>query len=273
MRSKTLLEIILTGTFLIIPQNISNSAYNNNLYENHKTITKVSKLTEVGLEIYGENPQALGTDFFNFFRLVYSDKRDKSDPTSLFEIGLKTDKELLEGKILREKLEQKYDRLFRTANYDITNNSWGKIVNGDIEIINGTFVRWGHAALDIFTEEGNEVVAPFNGIVVASGDYWQGTFVKGEISRWNKKGLAPRMGNAVIIYNPAEKGYLSIAHLKEGIVVNVGDVVEKGQLIGIVGNSGSASIKGHGEHIHVAYKLKTEEGYLRGTDFTNKLLK
>jgi murein DD-endopeptidase MepM/ murein hydrolase activator NlpD len=273
MSGNTLIKIILTGTFLVIPQNISNSSNNVQRYENNSIVTEATALEKAGLEIYGENPQALGTDFFKFFRLVYSDKWDKSDPTSLFELGPKTEKELLEGKLLREELEQKYNKLFRTTNYDTLNNSWGKIINGWINIPKNTYIKWGHAALDIFTKEGNEVLTPFNGVVVASGDYWQGTFVKNEMSTWNQKGLTPRMGNAVIIYNPIDRGYLVIAHLKEGIKVKTGDVVERGQSIGCVGNSGSASIKGHGEHIHAVYKLRDLEGYLRGIDFSDRLSK
>lgn len=272
-KTKTLVELVLTGTFLIIPQKISNNLNVNNteLYFYNIVEHELSALEKVGLEVYGENPQALGADFFDFFRLVYSDKWDTSDPTSLFDIGIKTEEELKKGKILRDSLEQKYNILFREKNSDTIDNKWRKIINGNINISKGTYVRWGHAALDIFTEEGNEVLAPFNGVVVASGDYWQGTFTKKGMSVWNKKGLTPSMGNAVIIYNPKDRGYLAIAHLKEGILVKVGDVIPRGEILGYVGHSGSASIGDHGKHIHAAYKLKDKEGYLRGIDFSNLL--
>jgi|GEM_PF-4147607 murein DD-endopeptidase MepM/ murein hydrolase activator NlpD len=268
MKGKTLVKILLTSVILAMPQQISNKT---NINSTLKTQTIEQKISTS--EIYGENPKILGTDYFSFFRLVYLDKNETSDPTSLFELGPKTEEELLEGKILREKLEQKYDSIFREKKSDTISIKWGKIINGYANIPKETFVRWGHAALDIFTAEGNEVLAPFNGVVIASGDYWEGTFVKKEMATWNKKGLGSRMGNGVIIYNPPDKGYLSIAHLKEGILVNAGEIISKGQSIGYVGHSGSASISGHGDHIHVAYKLKTVEGYLRGTDFSNRLPK
>jgi murein DD-endopeptidase MepM/ murein hydrolase activator NlpD len=272
MNKKTLAKLVLAGTFLIIPQKISNSSIDNNkIYLDNIVANKLSPLEKAGLEVCGEYQEALGTDFFDFFRLIYSDKWDTSDPTSLFELRMKTEEELREGKILRDSLEQKYNKLFRENNFDSIDNKWGRIVNGDMDIPKGTYVRWGHAALDIFTKEGNEVLAPFNGVVVATGDYWQGTFVNGKMYMWNKKGFTPRMGNAVIIYNPKDKGYLAIAHLKEGVLVKVGDLVPRGKILGYVGHSGSASIKNHGEHVHAAYKLKDKEGYLRGVDFSGLL--
>jgi len=130
-----------------------------------------------------------------------------------------------------------------------------------------------HEALDLFTKEGNKVLAPFNGLIIASGDNWEGQFIRREISDWNGKGLTPRAGNALIIYNPLEKGYMLISHLEENIPVSAGQIIFKGQIIGTVGNSGSASIPGHGKHIHVAYKLPNEEGFLRGINFYERLKK
>ncbi len=283
MLRKTLISIILTGTVLIAPQTTISSATNYSDFiestSSNKPITSTANsaifLEKAGLEVYGENPQALGTTFLEFYRLVYSSVNDVRNPLGLNDFGKKTNQELQKGLELKNSLEIKYDLLFteyaKYNNLNTFNINWDKLFIKNKIIPKNTYCSPGHEALDIFASEGVEVFAPFNGVIVAYGDYWDGTFIDGKISTWNNKGLTPRAGNSIIIYNPKDNGYLLLSHLKEGICVNAGDVVSKGQLLGYVGNSGSASIKGHGGHVHAAYKLRDNKGYLKGINFSHLL--
>jgi murein DD-endopeptidase MepM/ murein hydrolase activator NlpD len=274
MKRNTLVKIVLTGTLLLAPQRLSNiaSQIDDTTYSyNNIEVTNPTPLEKAGLKIYGENPQALGTEYAEFYRLVYSNKRDILNPTGLTNLEKKTPEELKKGLILKDQLENQYKILLTQYNFDMTYTNWGKLVNGYQSIPKDSYSVWNHEAIDIFTKENNKVLAPFNGLIVASGDYWQGTFYNREPVTWNNKGLSPRSGNAVIIYNPIDRGYMLIAHFREGLSVKAGDIITKGQVLGYVGHSGSASIKGHGEHIHVAYKLRDKDGYLESIDFFDRI--
>lgn len=272
MRGKTLAELVLTGTLLMVPQAISNSSGDNpkSMYIMAETPI-LSPIKRAGLDIYGENQKTLGTDFFKFYRLVFSDIIDTANPIGITGLQDKTKEEIKEGMILRNSLEARYNQFAELMSLDSTADIEWKLLTAYSNIPIGAYRRTTHEAIDIFTQEGNEVIAPFDGIIVASGDGWDGMFYKRNIRTWNGKGLTPRAGNAVIIFNPYEKGYMLISHMQEGIEVEAGDIVAKGQVIGYVGHSGSASIKGHGEHIHVAYKLQDKNGSLRGIDFSERL--
>jgi murein DD-endopeptidase MepM/ murein hydrolase activator NlpD len=275
MKKNLLAELILTGVFLILPQTISNSSshFDLGLSDNTTEISKLTNLEIAGLEVYGEDQKALGIDFFGFYRLVFSDKPDILDPLGFDNVEKKTEAELKRGLELKNNLENRYAILFKESRLDTPDNNWGKLINGKLSITKGTYQKRDHEALDIFSKEGNEVLAPFNGVVVASGDYWQGSFKKDEMINWNNKGLTPRAGNSIIIYNATDNGYLLLSHLKEGLLVKAGDIVTKGQIVGYVGNSGSAARLGHGKHVHAAYKIRDNEGFLIGIDFTNLVKK
>jgi murein DD-endopeptidase MepM/ murein hydrolase activator NlpD len=86
--------------------------------------------------------------------------------------------------------------------------------------------RAGHRAIDIAARIGTPVYAADNGIVIKSG--------------YSKDGY----GGRVIIDHQID--YVTLyAHLSQALV-EVGDVVEKGQLIGYVGSTGNST----GPHIH-----------------------
>jgi murein DD-endopeptidase MepM/ murein hydrolase activator NlpD len=272
MNKKTLVELVLAGTFILLPQTITNSSGSLYTHKNIPIEKTLTPLERAGLEIYTENQQALGTNFFEFYRLVYSDIEDTANPTGYETLEQKTAEELKKGQILRDTLEKRYERYITALEITLDKDTkWGRFIDGEQIIPRGTYVKRYHEAIDIFTEEGNRVLAPFDGLIIASGDEWEGKFHKRTITEWNNKGLTPKAGNAIIIYNPIEKGYMLISHFEEGILVRAGDIVQKGQTIGCVGNSGSASIPGHGEHIHVAYKLPDKEGYLRGINFSERI--
>ena len=89
-----------------------------------------------------------------------------------------------------------------------------------------------HGGLDIDGERGDSIAAPANGIVVKSG--WQGGYGNMiEIDHGN--GLATRYG-----------------HLSK-IDVQVGDTVNRGQIIGYVGSTGRST----GPHLH--YELRVND--------------
>ena len=89
-----------------------------------------------------------------------------------------------------------------------------------------------HGGLDIDGERGDNVLAPANGVVTRAG--WQGGYGNLiEIDHGN--GLTTRYG-----------------HLSQG-VVQVGDAVQRGQLIGMVGSTGRST----GPHLH--YELRVND--------------
>jgi murein DD-endopeptidase MepM/ murein hydrolase activator NlpD len=227
--------------------------------------SKMSSSLPDSLQVYGEHQKTLGTTFFDFYRYVFSDKDDEAGPGP-FPIGKKTADELQRGLLLKDSLDSQYQQLFSLSNLPVSND-WASLVAGSYTIPKGTFNKEHHRALDVFTKEGTLVKAPFNGVVVASGDEWEGSFSKGVIKTWNERGLSPRAGNAVVLYNPADSGYLFLSHFQQGLLVQAGDMVQKGDSLGFVGHSGSASIKGHGNHVHASYKLPVDSGYFYGVDF------
>lgn len=108
--------------------------------------------------------------------------------------------------------------------------------------------RWGsmHAAIDISgTGYGSNIYAANNGTVVTV----KGGCVAGNTS-CNGRG-----GNYIIINHNSNDYYTIYMHLKD-IKVNVGDVVNRGQVIGTMGNTGnvvpvpSSSHPYNGTHLH-----------------------
>ena len=113
-----------------------------------------------------------------------------------------------------------------------------------------------HEALDIFVErEGVLVRSPVAGVVVAAGDGWRGGWARDRGGLWyDGDGMSRRAGNGIVIFDVQSGGYLYFAHLQPGLLAGTGDVVRAGQLLGRVGHTGNASQRGHGRHLHFAYK-------------------
>lgn len=89
-----------------------------------------------------------------------------------------------------------------------------------------------HAGLDIDGERGDTVVAPANGIIIKAG--WQGGYGNMiEIDHGN--GLTTRYG-----------------HLSK-IEIQVGDTINRGQIIGLIGSTGRST----GPHLH--YELRVND--------------
>ena len=112
-----------------------------------------------------------------------------------------------------------------------------------------------HEALDIFVDrEGATVRSPVSGVVVAAGDGWVGGWPSQGGLHYEGGGLSRRAGNGAMVFDPSSGAYLYFAHLQPGIRVRTGDVVRSGQAIGKVGHTGNAAQRGHGKHLHFAYK-------------------
>ena len=102
--------------------------------------------------------------------------------------------------------------------------------------VNAAGANYGHEGLDISMPEGTPLYAPFDGIVAWS-DNEAGTY-----------------GNYIRI-SGALKADFFYGHLKERLV-QTGNSVKKGQLIGYSGNTGNST----GPHLHFEVRLKTPAG-------------
>ncbi|MGQ0740568.1 MAG: M23 family metallopeptidase [Bacteroidota bacterium] len=135
-------------------------------------------------------------------------------------------------------------------------------------VIQGYFSRYTHkerAALDFNLKRGTKITAAREGVVVR---------VKEDGSKGGLKRKYRSHGNNIIIQHPdgSRAGYWHLKH--NGALVNVGDTVKKGQLIGLSGKTGYAMVP----HLHflvwtnkngswqqVATRFQTSKGvkYLR----------
>ncbi len=99
---------------------------------------------------------------------------------------------------------------------------------------------------------GKEVLAPLEGIVVSIENSIYDNQPNIEMN------AEQPLGNYVIIKHQHDE-YSVLAHFKEGsIVVQEGDEVESGQLLGLVGNSGNSS------EPHIHYHVSNDESGLAG---------
>lgn len=136
-------------------------------------------------------------------------------------------------------------------------------------IVQGYFGPFSHkerAALDFKMKRGTKITAAREGVV---------TRVKedGDRGGWNKK--YSRYGNNIIITH-ADGSRAGYWHLQlNGALVNVGDTVKKGQVIGLSGKTGYTALphlhflvwkNNNGQWQQVATRFETSKGikYLRG---------
>jgi murein DD-endopeptidase MepM/ murein hydrolase activator NlpD len=123
-----------------------------------------------------------------------------------------------------------------------------------------------HEALDIFVpREGGIVRAPVSGVIVASGDDWEGGWARSRGGfHYEGGGLSRRAGNGVMLFDSGTGDYHYFAHLQRGVLVRTGDLVRAGQSLGHVGHTGNASQPGHGRHLHYAFKQAGTECNVEG---------
>lgn len=107
-------------------------------------------------------------------------------------------------------------------------------------LVQGYFSRFSHkerAALDFKMKRGTRICAAREGVVVRVKE-------DGDRGGWNRK-YRP-YGNNIVIQHPdgSRAGYWHLQ--KDGALVNVGDTVQKGQLIALSGKTGYAALP----HLH-----------------------
>ena len=107
-------------------------------------------------------------------------------------------------------------------------------------LVQGYFGKFSHkerAALDFKMKKGTNVLAARGGIVVR---------VKEDGEKGGLKSKYRKEGNNIVIQHPdnSRSGYWHLQ--KNGALVNVGDTVKMGQVIGLSGNTGYTS----GPHLH-----------------------
>jgi murein DD-endopeptidase MepM/ murein hydrolase activator NlpD len=128
-----------------------------------------------------------------------------------------------------------------------------------IQAYNSKFSHANELSLDFKMKIGSEICAARDGVITATKEDSDEGGMKDEY--YNK-------GNHVIITH--EDGSVAMYwHLKkEGVVVNIGDAVKKGQLIGYSGNTGYTAFP----HLH--FQVQNKEGNDIATRFyTNKGIK
>lgn len=91
---------------------------------------------------------------------------------------------------------------------------------------------------------GEEVLSPVNGTIIG--------FENNESDiEPNSSEFTSALGNYVFISIDESNTYMILAHFKENtITVSIGDKIEKGQLLGLVGNSGTSSEP----HLHIQHQ-------------------
>lgn len=124
----------------------------------------------------------------------------------------------------------------------------------------GELVR-AHDGIDIYARLGTPVVAPFGGVVLEPAEHWQ---------PWD----AERYGVTVVVvsHEPLSEGYRSILSHLDQAFVEPGDVIRRGEVIGLAGTSGNAE----DSPAHVHFELRApfllewlEAGELRMIDAFN----
>lgn len=136
-------------------------------------------------------------------------------------------------------------------------------------VIQGYFSRFSHkerAALDFYMKKGTKVLAARGGVVVR---------VKEDGTLGGLKKKYRSHGNNIVIEHDdgTRAGYWHLQH--NGALVNVGDTVKQGQLIGLSGKTGYAFVphlhflvwrSGGGQWQQIPTRFRTSKGikYLRG---------
>jgi murein DD-endopeptidase MepM/ murein hydrolase activator NlpD len=108
----------------------------------------------------------------------------------------------------------------------------------------GRIVRL-HDGIDIYSRAGEPVLSPFSGVVVDPRSRWR---------PWNQA----RYGVTVVVVSdePSTAGYAAVmVHLNRADV-EIGERVERGEVVGMLGDSGNAD----GVHPHLHFELRAPFG-------------
>lgn len=178
------------------------------------------------------NSQATLSDYrtYNYDRPVNNDFINNAGGPDDFQLTNESEEE-------ENAIEEQLKKIEATSNQEFIPRMWAHLgkINNEFGFRRNPFggSRYEfHAGMDIDGERGDLVVAPANGIIVKAG--WQGGYGNMiEIDHGN--GLTTRYG-----------------HLSK-IDVQVGDTVNRGQLMGYVGSTGRST----GPHLH--YELRVND--------------
>ncbi len=133
-----------------------------------------------------------------------------------------------------------------SGSYYENGRSWGWPTNRPYIITSGYEYRWGsfHNALDISgTGLGSQIYAARDGEIIAIETGCENI-------GYYRSQCGGTYGNHVIISHNG--GYYTMyAHMLQNIVVNIGDTVKRGQVIGYMGSSGSST----GPHLHFGVSI------------------
>ncbi|HET7676507.1 MAG TPA: M23 family metallopeptidase [Candidatus Limnocylindrales bacterium] len=107
-------------------------------------------------------------------------------------------------------------------------------------LADGTLVR-AHDGVDLFARRGSPVVSPFDGVVIDPATRWK---------PWNPG----RYGLSAVIVSeePTSRGYAALLVHLDRLIVQPGDRVARGEVIGTVGVTGNAI----GTPIHLHFELR-----------------
>lgn len=122
-------------------------------------------------------------------------------------------------------------------------DNWGDLREGTAEQYNHAYdrrdgeLRRAHDGIDIYANQGQPVLSPFDGVVIDPAARWQ---------PW----IPERYGLTVAIESadPTSEGYVALLSHLERLWVDPGQRVRRGEVLGTVGNSGNA--EGVEPHIH-----------------------
>ncbi len=129
-----------------------------------------------------------------------------------------------------------------TTRYRYRDN-WGDLRSGTAEHYNhahsrrdGELLR-AHDGIDIYAPRGEPVLAPFDGVAAAPETLWQ---------PWYRK----RYGRTAVIVSdePTSAGYIALLSHLDRLWVEPGQRVRRGEVLGVVGNTGNA--EGGPPHVH-----------------------
>ena len=237
--SKNLLHVSVFGLILMLGVTFlgfSNLIKTGNTAraENLTPVQPISKVQQNTVPHYNlQTSQAENSDPINYSRPDASDEYslNSGGPSNPFMLSsVESDKE-------ETALEKKLRAIEATTNPAFLPTMWAHLgsINNEYGFRRNPFGGRSyefHGGMDIDGERGDIVVAPANGIVTKAG--WQGGY--GNLIEINHgNGLTTRYG-----------------HLSR-IQINVGESVQRGQLIGLIGSTGRST----GPHLH--YELRLDD--------------
>jgi len=103
-----------------------------------------------------------------------------------------------------------------------------------------------HAGLDFAAERGTPVYAVRRGVVET-------------VARERERAFFRGYGNAIVLHHAQDERWSFYAHLDE-VLVEPGQVVEPGELIGRVGNTTNRQFRGMGTHLHFEVRVAQPDG-------------